>query len=325
MKILKSLLSVLIVSMLNLWICIPVFAQEAPEATVTIGGGKFDDVLSESLGNIQGNVSPDIVESNPESGQGVVLLIENIISNLMPVIIAAGIAVALFGAYKMMTSDKEEAVKEGMRLVMYGVLGIIIISSAKFLANTLVDGVILDNMSTAWGLNGLTMAESLYEKIFFPFIKLAIYLSVGILFFILAARVFTFLTSSDEWVRKKAWGMIARTVIWILIILAAKQVVEAIFGAREKVINQNAEDLGDIGTGIFEVSSIPIVYQVINWVMALATLVVLVLIIFQTIQMLTKPDDPEIPKRIKKTLIYVAIWVVVIGAGYVISNVLLIN
>ncbi|MDR0369028.1 MAG: hypothetical protein LBH96_00370 [Candidatus Peribacteria bacterium] len=63
----------------------------------------------------------------------------------------------------------------------------------------------------------------------------------------------------------------------------------------------------------------------INWIMALATFVVLVIIIFQTIQMLTKPDDAEIPKKIKKTLMYVAIGVIVIGAGYVISNVLLIN
>ena len=67
----------------------------------------------------------------------------------MPVIIAIGIAVALFGAYKMMTSDKEDAVKEGLNLVMYGVIGIIIISSANFIANTLVDTVIEPNLSSA--------------------------------------------------------------------------------------------------------------------------------------------------------------------------------
>jgi len=89
-------------------------------------------------------------------------------------------------------------------------------------------------------------------------------------------------------------------------------VVEAIFGARDKVINESAEHLGDIGTGIFEVSSIPLLYAVINRVMALATLVVLVLIIFQTFQLLTNPDDPEIPKKMKKTVLYVAIGVIVI-------------
>ncbi|MDR0608427.1 MAG: hypothetical protein LBG52_09125 [Candidatus Peribacteria bacterium] len=57
------------------------------------------------------------------------------------------------------------------------------------------------------------MAERLYEKIFLPFLKIAVYLAMGVLFFILAGRVFTFLTSQDEGVRKKAVGMISWTVI----------------------------------------------------------------------------------------------------------------
>ncbi|MDR0608426.1 MAG: hypothetical protein LBG52_09120 [Candidatus Peribacteria bacterium] len=107
--------------------------------------------------------------------------------------------------------------------------------------------------------------------------------------------------------------------------MAAKQLVEAVFGDRTKVINENATTLGEIGSGIFESQNIPIIYQVINRVMTLTAFVVLVLIIFQTFQMLTKPDDAEMPKKIRKTLIYVVIGILVIGAGYVISNVLLIN
>jgi Na+-driven multidrug efflux pump len=119
--------------------------------------------------------------------------------------------------------------------------------------------------------------------------------------------------------------MIAWTVIGIIVMLAAKQIVEAIFGQRTNVINSNADTLGDIGTGIFETSNIPIIYTVLNWIMGLATLVVLVLIIFQTFQLLTKPDSPDNITKIKKTLLYVAIGVLVIGTGYIISNVLLVN
>ena len=169
------------------------------------------------------------------------------------------------------------------------------------------------------------MANSLYENIALPFIKFAVYLVIGILFFVLAARVFSFLTSNDEGTRKKAVGMIARTVGGILIIMAAKQLVEAVFGKRHNVMEQNADTLGDIGSSIFETQTIPILYQIINRVMGLATLAVLVIIIFQTFQLLTKPDDAEVIKKIKKTIMYVAIGVVIIGAGYVISNVLLIN
>ncbi len=169
------------------------------------------------------------------------------------------------------------------------------------------------------------MAESLYENIALPFIKLAVYLVVGILFFILAARVFTFLTSNDEGIRKKAAGMIGRTVGGILIIMAAKQLVEAVFGKRREVFTENADTVGEVGSSIFASQTIPILYQAINRIMGLATLAVLIIIIFQTFQLLTKPDDAEVIKKIKKTILYVAIGVVVIGAGYVISNVLLIN
>jgi hypothetical protein len=59
--------------------------------------------------------------------------------------------------------------------------------------------------------------------------------------------------------------------------------------------------------------------------MGLTTLAVLALIIFQTFQLLTKPDSADNITKIKKTLMYVAIGVVIIGAGYVISNVLIVN
>jgi hypothetical protein len=107
--------------------------------------------------------------------------------------------------------------------------------------------------------------------------------------------------------------------------LAANQIVTAVFGEQNKVINQTATDLGDIGTSIYETQTIPIVYSVINRIMGLATFVVLALIIFQTFQLLTKPDNPDNIQKIKKTLLYVAIGVLTIGSGYVISNVLIVN
>jgi hypothetical protein len=130
--------------------------------------------------------------------------IERLITIAMPLIITIGIATAFVGAYKMMSSSKEDALKEGGRLIIYGIIGIVIIVSAKFLANTLVENTIKESMSTTGGLNGLVLANNLYENIFFPFIIFAAYLAMGVLFFILAARVISFLTSTDEGVRKKA-------------------------------------------------------------------------------------------------------------------------
>jgi hypothetical protein len=158
-------------------------------------------------------VTPDIVSEKGPGGA--ITLVRNVLQYLVPIFIALGVAIALFGGYKMMSSTKEDALKEGGQLVMYGVIGIVIMSSARFITNTLVYDVInIDGIGdVSPGLDGVAMAERLYTGIFLPFLKLAIYLAMGVLFFILAGRVFSFLTSQDEGVRKKAVGMISRTVI----------------------------------------------------------------------------------------------------------------
>jgi Na+-driven multidrug efflux pump len=53
--------------------------------------------------------------------------------------------------------------------------------------------------------------------------------------------------------------------------------------------------------------------------------VLLVLIVLQWYKIFTKPDDAKVRENIKKTILYIVIWVLVIGAAYVISNVLVID
>ena len=316
MKKIKSFLAITLLSFVALSIFPPLVSAEE--------GGRFDEVLQKSTKGLEGNIiqgSGPGADANPD-------LLEYIswfLDLAVPIVISVGVLMVLFGCYKMMATDKEEAVKEGGRLVIYGVIGIIIMISAKFIGNTLVEGVISDSLDTTFGLRGVNVAESLYDKIMIPFLKVAAYLASGILFFIMAFRVFSFMVSQDEAVRKKATGLIIWSVIGIIVILAATQVVEAVFGKRDDVINQSASDIGEIGSGIYDVGTIPIIYSVINRIMGLTALAVLVLIIFQTFQLLTKPDSADNITKIKKTLMFVAIGVVIIGAGYVISNVLILN
>jgi uncharacterized membrane protein len=61
---------------------------------------------------------------------------------IIPVIIIVGVVVVFIGVYKMMSTEKEDAIQEGGRLVIYGVIGIIIMVSADFLAETLTATVI---------------------------------------------------------------------------------------------------------------------------------------------------------------------------------------
>lgn len=218
-----------------------------------------------------------------------------------------------------MSSQDTEKIKSGGKLILFGVIGIIIMVSAKFLSLTLVEDVIVGSQFV-----GLSIAENFYELLMMPLINVAMFLVVGILFFVLFFQAFQFLTGQDDGAKKKAAGMILRSVVGILVILSSNQLVESVFGSRERVF-QGASNVGEVGMAIFENSSIPMLYEIINRIMGFAALVVLILIMFQTFMMLTKPDDPNMTKKIKNTLLYVAIGVVVIGAGYLITNVLLIN
>lgn len=258
--------------------------------------------------------------------------VRKIINYIINIFIVVWIAVAFFWAYEIMFSGKEDATKDWMKHVAFWALWVIIMVSAKFLAYGLVwsDGVISSNMRE-WTQepNGILLASNLYDKILFPFIRIVLYLVVGALFFMMAAKVVTFITSTDDAAKKKAGWMIIWTVIWILIIMWAKEVVEAIMWKQEKVLNQSATwiDGGDewMWENLVNFGSVPLIANVLNWVMWLTMFAILVLIIVQAYKMFAKPDDPKNMESLKKTLLYIIIWVLVIWASYAISSLLVVN
>lgn len=244
---------------------------------------------------------------------------------LINIFVVIGIAVAFIWGYVIMTSDKEDKYKDWIKLIAFWIIGVIVMVSAKWIANVLVTDMSTDVAWENW-LQWLLLANHIYENLAYPLIKIILYLVVGILFFIMAGKVVTFILSTDDAVKKKAWWIILRTVIWILIIMWSKQVVESVMWNQESIFSEgNIQTIGDIGNDTLEFGTIPIVAQIINWVMWLAMFVVLLLIIIQTYRMLFKPDDSKNAERIKKTLLYVVIWVLVIWASYIISNVLIVK
>ena len=120
-------------------------------------------------------------------------------------------------------------------------------------------------------------------------------------------------------------GVISRTTIGIVIISAAKQIVEAVYGKQETVLKDTPQSLSDIGTEVLNPKSIPILFQVINRSLAIISLVLLVIIIMQTYTMLTKPDDESTFKNLKQTIVYAFIGLLLIGAAYLIANLLILN
>ncbi len=283
--------------------------------------GRFDTVLDQSIQPIKSNLDA------AESGlwvQWIQSFVFNKTMNVVfPIILVLGLLTAMIWFYKLLFSSSEDATKDWTKFIIYWVLGIIIITSARYIWSVLFNDLFMaGNMSS---MSSVDIAQQLYDKIAFPFIKIVIYLVLGFLFISLAFRVFVFITSWDDSTQKKAWWIILRDVIAMFIIIWSKEIIEAIYGKRAQVLNPNAQDLWDIWAWILADKNIPILYTVINRILWISALVILIIIIIQSLQLLLKPDDPDKIKKIKKSIIYIFIWVLIIWTWYLITNVLIVN
>jgi NADH:ubiquinone oxidoreductase subunit 6 (subunit J) len=283
--------------------------------------GRFDLALDRSIESIQQNLDPAEAALGTD---GIINFIrKNIVNLVIPLVIIVGVIVAIIWFYKMMLSDSEESSKEWLKYIIRWVIGIIVMMSSWYLASS----VLFENIFDWWDIqtfNWIQVAWVLYNQAIFPFIKIAMYLAMGILFIILATRVLQYLTNPSEDIKKQAITLIIWNIIGILIILWSKQIVELVFWSETQVMDQSAQDLGDIWTGILS-GNLPILYTIINRVMWLAAFIILVIIILQTYQLLVNPNNEENMSKIKKSFLYIAIGIIVIGAGYVITNFLIIN
>lgn len=273
------------------------------------------------------NRSIDPISKNLDAAEGAIgtsglrnFVFDRVMNVLVPLIIVLGILSAILWFYKLMFSSEDSATKEGVRYITFGVVGILFIMSAKFIGQNVFS---LLN-PTSWEIQWFEMAQWLYEKILYPFIKMAIYLVLGAMFIILLSRVITFIFGSDSDAQKKAGTLIGRNVISMLVIIWAKQIVEAIYGKQQDVV-KDITNLWEIWSGILESKSIPLIRQILNYALGIASLVILVIIIIQTIQLLTKPDDPAQVKNIKNSLVYMFIGILVLGWAYLIVNFAIIN
>jgi hypothetical protein len=284
-----------------------------------VEASRFDLALSKSIESISKNLE---AAEWAKWTQGLQNFLYNKIMNvLVPLIVIIGILSAILWFYKLMFSSDEKAVEEGTRYIIYWVIWIIFIVSARFIWQNVYNLLTPSSGEIKWW----EIATWLYNNIIYPFIKFAIYLVLGAMFVILVTRVITFLFGTDTDAVKKAGTLIWWNIISMIIIIWAKQIVEAIYGKQSDVINQNATNLGEIGTGILADKNIPILYQIINYALGIASLVILVVIIIQTVKLLMKPDDAAQVKSIKNSLVYMLLGIFVLGAGYLIVNFAIIN
>ena len=282
----------------------------------------FNDAMWKSVDMLTKANRLDAPIINEDDGEKAEELIDRIVDVFFSVMVVAGVLVAMVGFYQVLTSGDESQIKTWTNTIIYWVIWILIMFAAKYLT-----GVIFDWIFAWWTWKEVTTVEmirKIYWEMVYPFIKIAIYLSLGVLVILMIVRVFTYITAQDDSTKEKSMWVIIWSVVGMLLITWAKQVVEAVYWKQEEVLKTGVTNLSKVGTRLLKPEDIPIVYNVINRALWLVAFALLVIIIIQTYKILTKPDDAATFTSLKKTIIYALAWVLLIGAAYLLSNLFII-
>lgn len=294
-------------------------------ATTVQAQNRYDEILNWSTDSISGHLEI-LPQTSGEWGAKTIrnFIIDKVIKIVIPIFIVVGIFLAILGLYRLLFSENPESTKTGIQYLVYGVLWIIIMMSARYLTDALTNKILFEWWSN-FDVVPWVMAEQLYEKIAYPFLKLLFYIVLGGMFISLLMTVLKYLFSTEDKMKKTAGTIITRDIIALFTIIGSKQIIEAIYGKQEEILNSNADTLWEIGTAVLKTKEIPILYTVINWIMGLTALIVLILVIYQSYLLLTQPDSADQFTRLKKSIAYIFIGILVIGAGYLIINFLIVN
>lgn len=243
----------------------------------------------------------------------------------VPGAVLVGIFFALIALYQIMFKQDKDDTKKVIWLVFYAVIGILTMLSAKFIGRVFYEDILFSGEIGVDQFNSVNIVAQAYDLLLYPFLKIFYYLAMGILFVILLMRVFSFVSEASEDVVQKSRNIIVATTVWLLVIIGSKQLIEWVYGREAQIRNGNAVTITDVGWSFLNDANIPIIYLIIQRVMWLAWFAVLAIILYQTFKMLTDPTNEENLSGIRKTVLYVVLGMLVIGAGYLIVNVVMLN
>jgi hypothetical protein len=257
---------------------------------------------------------------------------------VIPVLVLVGIVYAIIWFYKLMSSDDPDELKKWRNYILWWLIGALIMVSAAWIVIQLVgetgDGwIVWWIISTGDKPSGAQIASDLYSKILYPLIRVILNIIIWIMFLYAVWQGFKYLFSGDDEAQKKALSILIYTVVGILVIILAKTLVEITYGKYESVVSGDAllvkpwsdVDLWNIGDGVFEKPEASMLYTVLNWVLALGTFFITIIIIYIGYLMLIKPTDDETAGKLKSAITRWLAWILVIGAAYVLANFVIIN
>lgn len=307
------------------WILLSVFALVSV-SPIYAANNRFSDDLQESVSDINWYLTPAAQQIEEwwwaTVAAAVIWLLDNVV---IPVVIAIWIIVWIFWAYKMLFSSDEKEVWNGLKMVIMGVIWIIIMMSAKYLGKAIMEIFQNWQISGNSDLNWVQLATDLYTKIAYPFIKIILYLALFVIFVILLWKSIKLFTKTDWTSQKASLTMIGWAAVSILVIIWAKTMVEAIYWKQAEVLNSNSTNLWEIGTWILADKDIPLLYTILNRVVWIVSLVIFILFLVQWFKILLNPGKAENFQKLWKNVLFTVIWLLVIWAVYLLTNVLIVN
>jgi len=291
--------------------------------SITLATWKYEHSLNTAIAPIEEHLDP----APPDDPSGWWNIVVNTIFKILddfviPIAIAIWIIVWIIWALTLLFSSDEKATSNWLKLLVYWVIWIIIMVSAKYIWY-----VIFEDIFNSWNLvwmTGIELSKIIYNKIAYPFIKIALYLALAVIFIVLVGKSISLLTKSDGTGPKKALWMVWWSAVAILIIIWAKNIVEAIYWGQDKVFSW-AANLWDIWSWILENKNIPIIYNIITRVITIISFVILLLLLIQWFKILINPSKSENFQKLWKSILYTLIWLFVIGIWYLLTNAFILN
>lgn len=285
--------------------------------------GRYEKSLLEATSSIENHLDP--VQANDPQWwwHTVANFIFKIINKIIiPVAISIWILFGMIWAYRLLFSSDEKQAATWLKILIFWVIWIIIMLSAKYIWTVLFEDIF--NSWNTTGISWIALSQNIYNKIFYPFIKIALYLALTVIFIVLVGKSISLITKSDWTSTKKALWMIWRCAVAILIIIWAKSIVEAIYWKQNEVF-VTAQNLWEIWGWILADKNIPLVYTIISRILWIIWLVVFLLLLIQWFKILISPSKSENFQKLWKNLLYTLIWLFVIGIGYLITNAFILN
>jgi len=248
---------------------------------------------------------------------------------LVPVFVFAGIIFALIGFFKLMTATWTEEIWKASQFLLRWVIGIMIMLSAAYIVDQLVwiqnpwEWWIIQ-LITGWNSSWWAIAAHIYDNIFFPFLRMFIFIILWVMFIFAAINAFNLVFNADESTKSKSLVSLSYAASWIIVIILAKSLVEAIYWTYSSVTDW-AANLWEIWEWVISNPDFSILHTIINWTLWLVTFIITITIIYQWYLLLVQPSDEQTISKLKKDFGYIFIWILVIWLAYLLVNVFIVQ